>query len=270
MNADRAEPAVALTGVQVRLGGRGVLDIDRLTIARGELVALLGPNGAGKSTLANCLLGFAHPARGSVEVLGERVASLGAAGLRGLRRRIGYVPQRLAARSETPLTVREVVAIGRTGPAGIFRRLRESDRRLIDEWIERLGLSGLKDRCYGDLSGGEQRRCLIARAMTQQPDLLILDEPTANLDLPSRERIVATVEALVRQTLLTVVLICHELEVLPGACSRVVLLSGGRVAAAGPPGEVLTDACLSRTYGHALTVIKRGRRWAAMPASVEA
>ena len=132
--------AVHLDDMAVRMGGRTILAVESLSAGRGEMVGLLGPNGAGKSTLLRCLLGMQSHLRGRVEVLRQPVNALGPAGLAALRRRVGYVPQVLPASSEMPLTVREVVAIGRTGLAGLLRPLRRDDWRIVDDWIDRLGL----------------------------------------------------------------------------------------------------------------------------------
>jgi len=193
------------------------------------------------------------------------VCSLHGAALAGLRRRIGYVPQLLPARSELPLTVREVVAIGRTARAGLFHPLSRQDWQTVDRWIERLGLASLADRAFSQVSGGEQRKTIIARAMAQEPELLLLDEPTANLDLGWRERIVETVQTLYTQTCITVVLVCHDLEVLPPACRQVVLLDAGRTAATGSPETVFTTERVSRLYGAALRAVHQGGRHAILP-----
>jgi len=178
------------------------------------------------------------------------------------------VPQILPARAEMPLTVREVVAIGRTGIAGMLRPLRRDDWRIVDAWIERLALTPLARRGFGQISGGEQRKTLIARAMVQQPELLLLDEPTANLDLGWRERMVGLIGELYRTTGLTVVLVCHELEVLPNSCGRVVVLDRGRVLDDGPPEDVLVTARIETLYGPGLGVVRRAGRWVVVPAEV--
>ena len=167
-----------------------------------------------------------------------------------------------------PLTVREVVAIGRTGIAGLLRPLRLADWQIVDEWIERLGLTPLTGQGFGEISGGEQRKTLVARAMVQQPELLLLDEPTANLDLGWRERIVQVIEELYRTMRLTVVLVCHELEVLPACCGRVIVLNEGLTIADGPPDEVLSTTMIESLYGPGLGVVRSAGRWAVV--SVEA
>ncbi len=260
-----SEVAIRLDGLVVRASRRTILSVDSLCVRPGELVGLLGPNGAGKSTLLRCLSGLQGRVQGRVEVLDRVVGELGSGELASLRRRIGYMPQILPARSEMPLTVREVVAIGRTGIAGLLRPLKRADWRIVDEWIERLGLTNLAGQGFGEISGGEQRKTLIARAMVQHPALLLLDEPTANLDLGWRERIVGVIDELHRSLRLTVVLVCHELEVLPTGCERVVVLVGGRVVADGRPEGVLSTDRIGSLYGPGLAVVTGAGRWAVVP-----
>jgi len=255
---------IDLRDVRVVAGGRSILSVDALAVSRGEFVAIIGPNGAGKTTLLKTLLGFQR-ASGTVRLLGESVTGLRHAGLARLRRCIGYVPQVLAERSELPLMLREVVAIGRTGARGLGRRLRRDDWRRVDAWLDRLGLAAYANQAYADLSGGEQRKGLIAKAMVQDPEVLLLDEPTANLDLAWRERIVETLEALFRDVQVTVLLVCHELEVIPSCCGRLVLLEGGRATVTGRPEAVLTPERMARLYGSDLEVLHRGGRYTVVP-----
>jgi len=249
----------------VHAAGRCLLDVEHLRAESGSVLALMGPNGAGKTTLLRTCLGLLTPTRGDVTVLGENVSSLRGAMLARLRSRIGYVPQLLPAHSELPLTVREVVAIGRTARAGLFHRLSRDDWRTVDQWIERLGLGQLAGHAFSQISGGEQRKTIIARAMSQEPELLILDEPTANLDLGWRERIVGTIQTLHAQTRISVVLVCHELEVLPEACRHVILLEAGHVAAIGEPEVVFTTDRVSQLYDASLRVVHQGGRHAVVP-----
>jgi iron complex transport system ATP-binding protein len=257
--------AIELRRLVVHAGGCCVLDVEHLCIEKRGVVALMGPNGAGKTTLLQTCLGLTKPTQGEAAVLGENVRNLSGASLARLRRRIGYVPQLLPQRCELPLTVCEVVAIGRTARVGLFRRLAQDDWRIVEHWIERLGLAPVAGRAFSMISGGEQRKTIIARAMAQEPELLLLDEPTANLDLGWRERIVETVENLCVQTRLSVVLVCHELEVLPPACRQVVLLESGRVAAVGTPQEVFTSERVRSLYGAGLRALHEGGRHAIVP-----
>lgn len=260
------DPVIDLRRLVVHRAGRDLLAVDAMTVPAGQVVTILGPNGSGKTTLLKCLTGLVRPTGGQARVLGCSVTSRSSGwSLCGLRRRVGYVPQTLAAAGETPLTVREVTAIGRTGIAGLLRRLSSDDWRQVDFWLESLGLADLADRTYSSLSGGEQRKTLIARAMVQQPELLLLDEPTANLDLRWREQIVAVLERLHRDAQLTVLLVCHELEVIPACCRRLLVLRDGRVAADGSPSETLTPGLIESLYGARLRLVADGGRYCAAP-----
>lgn len=257
--------AIELSDLVVRVGGNCVLTIERVRATTRCLLGLMGPNGAGKSTLLRVLLGLVRPAGGTVMVLGQEVGRLRGGALAALRSRIGYVPQLLPARNELPLTVREVVAIGRTGRAGLFHPLSRTDWLKVEAWMERLGIEALADRAFCELSGGEQRKTLLARAMAQEPELLLLDEPTANLDLGWRERMVEAIETLYTQTEVGVVLVCHELEVLPPSCREVLLLEDGRITAQGTPEALWTDERVTRMYGAGLQVIHNGGRHGVVP-----
>jgi iron complex transport system ATP-binding protein len=234
-------------------------------VRSGQVVVILGPNGAGKSTLLKCLLGLVKPTVGEVRVLGNRISPCSGVSLSRLRRRIGYVPQVLAANSETPLTVREVVAIGRTGIVGLFHRLTRNDWDIVDSWLDTLGLADLSQQAYASLSGGEQRKTLIAKAMVQQPEILMLDEPTANLDLFWREQIVATLQSLHEDLGVTIILVCHELEVIPMCTGRLVVLQGGEIKADGRPETILTPQLIEALYGSRLRLVGTGGRYAAVP-----
>jgi ABC-type cobalamin/Fe3+-siderophores transport system ATPase subunit len=301
-----SRPVIEIDSLTVRRGGRNILSVEHLAIQRREAVVVLGPNGAGKSTLLKCLLGLMRPTSGELEVLGQSLTpraglSLGIGRkitssqpkgtipfllrpyfvwcpnrdsprvmfrpiLRRLRCRIGYVPQVLASPSEAPLTAREVVAIGRTGRAGLFRRLTRNDDKLVDAWLEQLGLAKISRCAYASLSGGEQRKILIAKAMVQQPEILLLDEPTANLDLFWREQIVETLERLHEELELTTLLVCHELEIIPPCARRLLVFREGKCVADGPPEEVLTCRLVEALYGSRLRLIRPGGRYAAVPA----
>jgi iron complex transport system ATP-binding protein len=154
------------------------------------------------------------------------------------------------------------------GKVSLFRRLSVQDWSIVDEWLERLGLASLAGQGYGEISGGEQRKALIARAMVQQPAVLLLDEPTANLDLGWRERIVRVIEDLHESTKVTIMLVCHELEVLPRCCRRVAVLRQGSLIADGAPEDTLTDQLLESLYGPGLSVLPIDHRYAVVPGAV--
>jgi len=258
-------PVIEIDGLSVIRGRRTLVSLDRLRVEPGEVLGVLGPNGAGKSTLLRCCVGMTRPSSGTVRILGERVERMRPVALTRLRRRIAYLAQVLAPGGEMPLTVREVVAVGRTGRLGLFRPLQADDWRQVDAWLDRLGLTHLARQPYGLLSGGEQRKTLLAMAMVQQPELLLLDEPTANLDVYWREQIVRTLDELRRQFALTIVLVCHDLEALPSSTARVLLLDEGQAVAQGVPSEVLNPERIAALYGDGLRLLEQQGRFMLAP-----
>ena len=258
-------PMIEVQELRVARRGHQVLDVPHLQLSKGEFVALMGPNGAGKTTLLRVLLGLQPLAHGSVQVFGSNPFQLPWRALAQLRQKMGYVPQLPPVTGDMPLTVREVAAIGRTAAAGLLRRLTTGDWQKVEHWLVRLGLEAHADRAFHELSGGEQRKVLLARALAQEPELLLLDEPTAHLDLGWREQWVRLLQQLHTETGRAFLLVCHELEVLPAACKRVLLLHQGRLLADGPVEEVFTPARLRALYGENLEVVHRGGRHGVVP-----
>ena len=258
-------PAVALTDCVVRRDGREILHVDRLDVAPGEVVGIVGPNGAGKSTLLSVCSGVLRPDGGGAAILGRDTRRLGAWGRTELSRRIGVVPQQALFQADLPLTVREVVSLGRVGRRGLLRPAGLRDRWIVDEWLGRLGLSAFARRTFRSLSGGERQKALIARAMAQEPELLLLDEPGAGLDLDWKERTVALVESVLAERPVTTLMVSHDTHLLPRSTHRAIVLSGGRIRAAGPPGESLTARTLSSAYGTPVETVVRDGRVHALP-----
>ncbi|MFW6107748.1 MAG: ABC transporter ATP-binding protein [bacterium] len=243
-----------LEAVRVRRGRGTILDVDRLAVAAGEFVAVVGRNGAGKTTLLNVCCGLAGPGGGRVELDGRPLSPR-------LRQQIGYLPQAAEYNAGLPLTVREVVRLGRAARRGLLRRFRRLDDQRTAEWLDRLGLGPLGGRTFRTLSGGEQQKALLARAMVQEPALLLLDEPGAYLDVDWRRRLTDTIEAIYLETGLTVLMVSHEVGLVPACCTRVVLMKAGRVVTSGPPDEALSPERLSALYGCRIEVREQaGRR----------
>lgn len=214
--------------VAVELGGRPVLRGIDLTVESGEVVALLGANGSGKSTLVRAALGLNPLLRGEVDLFGTPLG--------GFREwhRVGFVPQRATAASGVPATVREVVASGRLSRRRPLMPLRRSDKVAIADALEAVGLADRAGDGVATLSGGQQQRTLIARALAGQPDLLVLDEPTAGVDLVSQEAFARTLRTLVGRGV-TILLVVHELGPLADLIGRAVVMQDGRIAYDGPP-----------------------------------
>ena len=219
-----------LRGGAVSLGGREVLhDVD-VRVEAGEFVAVLGANGSGKTTLVRTLVGLVPLTRGTLEVFGTPLARF-----RDWPR-VGYVPQRLAVGGGVPSTVREVVASGRTGRVRRLRRLSRVDNAAVDHALEDVGLSDRAGDAVATLSGGQQQRVLIARALAGEPEVLVLDEPTAGVDADSQDTLAGALGHLSKAGG-SVVLVAHELGPLAEHIGRAVVLGGGRVLSDGPPPE---------------------------------
>ena len=214
-----------------------------MTVADGSLTAVIGPNGSGKSTLLRALLGVVRPNGGSTTLDGRDSQTWDR---RELARQVGVVPQ-----SETvafPLTVRAMVAMGRYPHLGPLRAERPADRAAIEQALARCDVQNLRDRSVTALSGGELQRVRIARALAQEPRALVLDEPTASLDIRHEMAILG----LLREWAdggMTMLLITHQLNLAARFADRMVLLDRGAVAAAGVPREVLREEVLQRVYG---------------------
>ena len=217
-----------LTGGSVTIGGRPVLRGIDLTVETGEFVALMGANGSGKTTLVRALTGLLPLATGELRLFGTPLREYDAWS------RIGFVPQRSTASSGVPTSVWEVVASGRLTRRRLFRPLSRADRAAIDHALDVVRMSDRSHDSVTELSGGQQQRVLIARALAGEPELFVLDEPTAGVDLPSQQ---ALADALGRLKAdgATVVLVAHELGPMAPLVDRAVVMRDGRIGYDGPP-----------------------------------
>ncbi|MBI4495255.1 MAG: ABC transporter ATP-binding protein [Chloroflexi bacterium] len=220
------------------------LQVERFTVAAGELVGVLGPNGSGKTTLLRLAAGTLRPRRGSVLLDGREVCSLPRA---EVARRLAVVPQE--SRLPFAYTVREVVSLGRTPYAHLLAGPTRADRQAVETALELAGLVDLADRSFGELSGGERQRAILAMALAQQPRLLLLDEPTAHLDIAYQLDLLERLRGLNRTMGLTIVATTHDLNLAALIFDRLVLVQGGRIAADGPAAEVLVPERIQATFG---------------------
>ncbi|RAG87250.1 ABC transporter ATP-binding protein [Streptacidiphilus pinicola] len=243
-----AAPGLQVSGVDVDLERRPVVREVSCTVAQGGWLALIGPNGAGKSTLLRALAGLL-PHRGSVVVDGTDVGRLRA---RERARLIGYVPQ--APLLPPDMTVQDYVLLGRTPHLGYLANPGERDRAATRRTLDALDLGRLAERRLSQLSGGERQRAALARALAQEPRLLLLDEPTSALDLGHQQHVLDLVDGLRRTERLTVVTTLHDLTTAAQYADRLVLLHRGRVEAGGTPAEVVTQDVIARVYDARVTV----------------
>jgi cobalamin transport system ATP-binding protein len=231
-------------GLSFAYGARPVLAGVSLGIARGELVGVIGPNGCGKTTLVRLLAGVLAPTAGSVRL---EARPLAAWRRRELARRLAVMPQDTPV--EFPFTVLEVVLMGRAAHLPGFGLPRAADIALARGVLARLDVADLEARPLDRLSGGERQRALLARALVQEPDVLLLDEPTTHLDLRHQVGIYDVVRDLARTRGVAVLSVLHDLNLAAMYCDRLLLLDGGRVAREGPPEHVLEAEALARAYG---------------------
>jgi iron complex transport system ATP-binding protein len=233
---------VESAGLAFSYGQRPVLQGVDFRLAAGELVALVGPNGAGKSTLLHALLGILTPDAGEVLIAGRPRRELAR---RDIARQVAFVPQ--DAPADFAFTVRELVAMGRTPHLGRFQPERRADVEAIERALEATGLRSFEDRMVSELSGGERQRVHLARAVAQETPALLLDEPTANLDLEHQLEVLGLVQGLVRGGKGAVVAL-HDLSLAARYADRVVVLAEGRVVLSGPPRSVITEDALARWF----------------------
>jgi iron complex transport system ATP-binding protein len=266
----RVMEVLRFRGATVVRGGRAILaDVD-WSVGEAERWVVLGPNGAGKTTLLQLAGALIHPTSGEVHVLGER---LGAVDVFDLRPRIGLTSAALAERIPADERVRDVVVTAAWAVTGRWREQYDpTDTTRADTVLEMLGAQPLADRVFGTLSEGERKRVQIARALMTDPELLLLDEPAAGLDLGAREDLVTRLAAIaVDRWAPAQVLVTHHVEEIPAGFTHVLMLREGRMVAAGPIGETLTGRNLSEAFGTRLrSGHVRGRYWArAVPPTQE-
>ena len=254
-----------LQDVSIRRGTTTILDGLSWRVRDGERWVVLGRNGAGKTTMLQIAAGRMHPTTGTAEVLGSR---LGRVDVFELRPRIGLASAALAERIPGDERVRDVVLTAAYGLTGRWRESYEQvDESRASDLMAAFGVARLADRTYGTLSEGERKRVQIARALMADPELLLLDEPAAGLDLGGREELVGALAELAGDTKSPVlVLVTHHVEEIPPGFTHLMLMKDGHVHAAGPIAEVLTDGNLTEAFGTPLQVERRGDRWTARSA----
>lgn len=232
-----------LSSLACGYGNKTVLDNISLTLEGGELLCLLGPNGVGKTTLFKTILGLLPPRSGEIRLDGVSVARWPR---RKFARRVGYVPQ--AHTPPFPFKVLDVVAMGRVAHLGVFSAPGAHDLQLAEEALALLGISHLERTAYTDISGGERQLVLIARALAQQPDVLVMDEPTANLDYGNQLRVMAHIRRIAGLGM-SIILTTHYPNHALTFATRVMALDRDRKYTLGRPAEVITEDYLNRTYG---------------------
>jgi iron complex transport system ATP-binding protein len=242
-------------------GPRTVLNACTLSVARGEVVAIVGPNGAGKSTLLRVLAGLLRPSSGSVRIDGIDVATLPRA---ELARRVAVVPQIFD--TLFPFSVREVVALGRTARLGMFGAASRSDAAAVERAIADLDLGDLAPRRIDRLSGGERQRAVLAMALAQETDVLLLDEPTVHLDPAHQVAMLRLVRELACARGLAVAAVLHDLNLAASMATRIAVIADGSVVCDAAPETVISAQLIRDVFGPGLSVGRHDGRPVVLPA----
>jgi len=249
---------IELEGITVQKEQSLLLDGIGFSVARNEFVGLIGPNGAGKTTLLNVLAGFER-FRGTLTLFGRRETW---ARSRKSRLRVGYVPQLFHIDPAFPISALETVMTGAIGRLGLFRSPGGPEKEKAMHLMEMMRVAHLADRPLGRLSGGERQKVSLARAILQQPEILLMDEPTANLDIAVQKEVLNLVDEIHRRGTLTILFVTHDFNMLPSAMGRSVLLDQGRKVFDGDINTALSADSLSRLFRYPLETFERnGRRF---------
>jgi len=249
------QKAIEVRDLTVVYGGRPALEGAELELPRGAMLGVVGPNGGGKSTLLKAVLGIAPVARGEVRVLGRRLD-------RRSRRLVGYVPQREDVDWDFPVSAFDVVMMGRVPSMGLLRRPSARDRELVWGALEAVGMAPLAHKRIGEFSGGQQQRIFLARALAQEAEVLLLDEPVSGVDAPSQHEIFDLLHGLQGRGK-TIVVTTHDLSCVAERFDLALLLNR-RVVACGPPSEVFVPELLNETYQSHLMILRVGDRTVAV------
>lgn len=232
-------PAIEVTGLSWTVGGRAILDRVDLQLWSGETLGVVGPNGSGKSSLLRCICGETQPTTGKIHLHGSDTAAISR---RERARTVAVVFQHHAV--DAGVTVAQVIELGRLPHRRFLERTSAAEAALLMRCAERTGVDALLDAPFARLSGGEQQRVVLARALAQEPSMMLLDEPTNHLDL----RYQVELTALLGDLGLPSIVVLHDLTLAARLCDRLIVLHHGRVHASGPPDEVISDALLADVW----------------------
>jgi ABC-type Mn2+/Zn2+ transport system ATPase subunit len=249
LNSKMLERALlTVSGVTIGYSGLVALSGLNFTINRGEFVGIVGPNGSGKSTLLKGLLGLLPLQAGQIVFHDKNDLSI-----RLMRKQIGYVPQKNKNDQQFPALVREVVLMGLYAQIGWFRHPKATHREMALESLRDVGMLEFSERPIGELSGGQQQRVMIARALVANPSILMLDEPTASVDIYAQRSILETLEKLNKERGMTIMMVSHDINEIVHFCDKILLLNG-HINIFGDPNSVLTKENLKAVYGDRIYV----------------
>ncbi|MCL2334767.1 MAG: metal ABC transporter ATP-binding protein [Endomicrobia bacterium] len=222
MTERNTAPALEIKNLSVRVRGRTILDSVNLSLEQGSFTVLTGPNGCGKSTLVKAICGLERY-EGTIECFGKKIG-------RSDKRRIGYMPQNNVVDKNCPVSVFEAVSIGRTARNGIFKKLSDKDKKIINNALDICAITHIADMPAGKISGGEAQKVSLARILAQQPEIVLLDEPQTNLDAQSQQAFIDTISRLYRSFGFTCLMVTHNMDAVPECCGKVIKMQGCREA----------------------------------------
>jgi iron complex transport system ATP-binding protein len=251
MNSEREFSAIEGRNVSYSYGDQQAVRDVSLTIRSGEFVAIIGPNGSGKTTLLSCLSGHLHPTSGRSYLHGRELSEIRA---RDIARVLALVPQEF----QVPFAyrVREIVSFGRTSYLGYLGALSDADHAAIDMALAQTGTAEMQGRLFNELSGGERQRVIIALALAQNPRILLLDEPTAQLDLSHQIEVLRLIKNFNHERGLTVLASLHDIDLAAALFPRIVALCDGRIVADGSPEDVITPSIIHSVFGVPARVLR--------------
>ncbi|ODS31569.1 MAG: bacterial ABC transporter cassette [Candidatus Scalindua rubra] len=230
---------IQFNNVQLGYGKKPVLTSLNFRIRKGDFFGIVGPNGAGKTTLLKAILGLLKPIKGKITFPENG---------KGYKKSIGYVPQHASVDEIYPITVREMVLMGKYEKIGIFKRPKEKDYEIAKEMLKNVGIENLADKNYRELSDGQKQRTLIARAMVGEPNILLLDEPIEGMDIQGEMAIMEVIKTLHAEYSLTVILVSHELNIVANYVKTLAIIDKGTLKI-GPVNSILTENTLANVYG---------------------
>jgi len=242
--------SIKVDDLAVSYHGKQVFKPSSVRLEQGQLIGVIGPNGAGKSTFLKGVMGLIPIDSGEISILNQKVKQV--------RKKIAYVPQRSDIDWDFPVLVRDVVMMGRYPLMGWFRRAKEKDHQIVEDCLEKVGLSHLHDRQIGQLSGGQQQRVFLARALAQEADLFLLDEPFVGVDVATEKIIIGLLREL-KEEGKTIVVIHHDLSKATEYFDQLLLINQ-EIVAYGPAEETFKPELLNQTYGNQLTMIQNENR----------
>ncbi|MBC8554795.1 MAG: metal ABC transporter ATP-binding protein [Candidatus Brocadiales bacterium] len=236
---------IKFSNVQLGYGRRPVLNDLNFEIQKGDFFGIVGPNGAGKTTLLKAILGLLKPVKGEISFLNNG---------RGQKKSIGYVPQHASVDEIFPVTVLDMVLMGRYAKMGIFKRPKRSDYSIAEKMLKNVGMENLAKRNYRELSGGQKQRTLIARAMSGEPNILILDEPVEGMDVQGEIAIMELLKILHAEYALTVILVCHDLNIVANYVKTLSIIHNNTLKL-GPVESILNEETMAKVYGTQVKIV---------------